>query len=57
MTAAGADFVFIEYGHALHAFTDSSYVGDQSSSAARYDEKADARSWRHMLAWFEEAMR
>lgn len=54
MDEAGADWVFVEYSGAVHAFTNPSAGSDPSRGAA-YDEKADRRSWEAMKAALAEA--
>ncbi len=51
MEAAGVDWYFEEYGHALHAFT---MWGMDMPGMAKYDEAADKRSWRAMQDFFGE---
>jgi len=53
MTEAGADWQFIAYGHAVHAFTQK-MAGDDPSKGAAYNEKADKRSWEAMKTFFSE---
>jgi dienelactone hydrolase len=58
MNAAKADYVFIEYSGAVHAFTnpDADTIARETGlSSVGYDEAADRRSWQHMLTAFEEA--
>jgi len=50
---ADADYQFIIYGDAVHSFTKKA-AGDDPSSGAAYDAKADARSWEHMRFFFDE---
>ncbi|MEM1422484.1 MAG: dienelactone hydrolase family protein [Planctomycetota bacterium] len=56
MENAGVDYQFIEYGGAVHTFTnpDADAIGMDNVA---YDEKADRRSWRAMLALFDETLR
>lgn len=54
MDAAGADWVFVEYSGAVHAFTNPDAGSDPSRGAA-YNEKADTRSWEAMKAALAEA--
>ena len=54
MEAADADYVFIEYGNAVHSFTNPE-ADDLGMNSVGYDEHADRRSWLHMLLVFEEA--
>lgn len=50
---SGADWQFVQYSGAVHAFTQPESGNDPSKGAA-YDEKADRRSWRAMVDFFEE---
>ncbi len=52
MRAAGVDWQMHLYGGAVHSFTNPD--ADGSVPAIRYDEAADARSWRAMLDLFGE---
>jgi dienelactone hydrolase len=54
MEAADVDYMFIEYGGAVHSFTNPD-ADDLGMDNVAYDESADERSWRHMLLLFEEA--
>ncbi|WP_193212210.1 dienelactone hydrolase family protein [Luteolibacter marinus] len=53
MRDAGADWQFIAYSGAVHAFTQK-MAGDDNSKGAAYNEKADRRSWEHMKLFFAE---
>ena len=53
MKAAKADYVFIAYAGAVHAFTQKE-AGNDPSKGAAYQEAAAVRSWRHMQDFFEE---
>ena len=55
MNDAGADWQMIYYADAVHAFTDPA-AGNDNTKGAAYNEKADRRSWKHMLAFLEEVM-
>ena len=46
------DLQFIAYSGAVHSFTD--WNADGSMQGAKYNEKADKRSWEHMKAFFAE---
>ncbi|MBC8001208.1 MAG: dienelactone hydrolase family protein [Opitutaceae bacterium] len=46
------DLQFIAYSGAVHSFTD--WNADGAMKGAKYDEKADKRSWEHMKAFFAE---
>jgi dienelactone hydrolase len=52
MRAAGVDWRMNLYGGAVHSFTNP--TADGTMPGIRYDEKADARSWRAMLDLFAE---
>ena len=47
--------VVIKYGGAVHSFTD--WKADGSMKGAKYDEKADQRSWEDMKAFFAEVLK
>lgn len=53
MRAAKADWQMVYYADAVHAFTHKDAGSDKSKGVA-YNEKADKRSWRAMLDFFEE---
>ncbi len=53
MHGAGADWQFIAYADAVHAFTQK-MAGDDPSKGAAYQETADRRSWEHMKLFFSE---
>lgn len=53
MNAAGANWEFVSYGHAVHSFTNKLADGTMNPGI-KYDAQADARSWRAMKAFFEE---
>lgn len=53
MRAAGADFQFIAYSGAVHAFTQNE-AGNDNSKGAAYNAKADKRSWQAMKDFFAE---
>ena len=56
MRQAGVDWQLIQYGGAVHSFTDWNAGGDNSKGAA-YNEKADHRSWEAMKQFFSEALK
>lgn len=56
MQQAEADFVFIDYADAVHAFTSKAAGEPAEGKGAAYDETADARSWTAMKGFFEDAM-
>ena len=53
MTNAEADWQFVSFGGAVHAFTQK-MAGNDTSKGAAYDAKADARSWEDMQQFFSE---
>ena len=54
MTAAGVDWQLVEYGHAVHSFSNPN--SDKAGiPGVAYNEKADRRSWAAMRQVFEEA--
>jgi dienelactone hydrolase len=55
MRDSGADWRLIKYGGAVHSFTD--WNADGSMKGAKYDEKADQRSWEDMKAFFAECLK
>jgi dienelactone hydrolase len=54
MREAGADWLLVHYGGAVHSFTNRG-ADSHSIPGVKYDEKADRRSWAHMLVHFREA--
>lgn len=52
LDAAKADWELIAYGGAVHSFTDKK----ANSDAARYDEKADRRSWERLEDFLEDTI-
>ncbi len=53
LEAAKADWEFISYGGAVHAFTNPD-AASHGIDNIRYDERADKRSWATMKAFLEE---
>lgn len=53
MTAARTDWQLVEYGGAVHAFSDPG-AGSNPAAGAAYNAAADRRSWQAMLAFFDE---
>ena len=53
MIAAGADWQFVQYGGAKHSFTNPE-ADKRGIPALGYNRSADERSWKAMLAFFEE---
>jgi dienelactone hydrolase len=56
MNEAKADWQMIYYSHAVHAFTEPK-AGNDNSKGAAYNEKADKRSWQHMIDFLNEVMK
>lgn len=55
MRDGNADWQMIYYADAVHAFTEKSAGNDKSKGVA-YNEKADKRSWQHLLLFLQEAL-
>ena len=53
MNDAKADYQFIAYSGAVHAFTQKS-AGNDPSKGAAYNEAADQRSWKALLSFLGE---
>ena len=53
MRQAKADYVFVAYAGAVHAFTQKE-AGSDNSKGAAYNEAAHRRSWQHMKDFFGE---
>jgi dienelactone hydrolase len=53
MRRAKADYTFIAYGGAVHAFTQKE-AGNDPSRGVAYQEAAARRSWQHMKDFFAE---
>jgi len=53
MKKAKADYVFVAYAGAVHAFTQKE-AGSDNSKGAAYNEAAHRRSWQHMKDFFKE---
>ena len=53
MRTAKADYVFVAYSGAVHAFTQKE-AGNDNSKGAAYNEAAHRRSWQHMKDLFKE---
>ena len=49
MSAAHVDWELVLYGGAVHAFTEKS-AGNDPSTGAAYNARADRRSWREMTS-------
>ena len=52
MKSSGADWQLIQYGGAVHSFTDWGATG--AMKGAQYNEKADKRSWENMKQFLGE---
>ncbi|HTG02054.1 MAG TPA: dienelactone hydrolase family protein [Nitrospirota bacterium] len=59
MTDAGADFKFINYPGAIHAFTnpEATELGKKFNLPLAYNEKGDKESWADMTKFFAEALK
>ena len=55
MQHGGVDWQLILYGGAVHAYTHED-AGNDPSTGAAYDEKADRRSWQAMRDFFDEIL-
>lgn len=53
MRTAKADYVFVAYAGAVHAFTQKE-AGHDNSKGAAYNEAAHRRSWQHMKGFLGE---
>lgn len=53
MRLGKVDWQLVQYGNAVHAFTNPA-VGTDNSKGAAYNEMADERSWKAMKAFFAE---
>jgi dienelactone hydrolase len=56
MRKAGVDWYLVTYSNAVHGFTNPENGSDNSRGAA-YNEKADKRSWRAMMDFFDEILK
>ena len=56
MRKGGVDWQLIQYGGAVHSFTQP-MAGNDNSKGAAYNEKADKRSWEAMKQFFAEIFR
>lgn len=54
MRAAGVDFEIDIYARAKHSFTGEGSLGPEKTPEAVLNPQAEARSWRSMMAFFEE---
>ncbi len=55
MRQAKADYVFVAYANAVHAFTQKE-AGNDNSKGAAYNESAHRRSWQHLKDFFREVL-
>lgn len=55
MKSAGVDWQLVQYGGAVHSFTDWKATG--AMKGAQYNERADKRSWDDMKQFFGELFR
>ena len=55
MRNAGVDWQLIQYGGAVHSFTDWNATG--AMKGAQYNERADKRSWEAMKQFFAEILK
>jgi dienelactone hydrolase len=53
MKKAGVDWQLVQYGGAVHSFTNPG-AGKDNSKGAAYNEKADLRSWQATKDFFDE---
>jgi dienelactone hydrolase len=53
LSKAGVDFQIVNYGHAVHAFTNPDSDSHHMANIA-YNAPADLRSWKAMMDFFEE---
>jgi dienelactone hydrolase len=52
LDSAGVDWQFINYGHAMHSFTNPQ--ANMPENGLQYNADADRRSWQDMLQFFDE---
>jgi dienelactone hydrolase len=55
MKDADLDWMFVQYGNAVHAFTNPD-AGKAGMPNVAYEARADRRSWAHMLDLFRERL-
>jgi len=55
MRTAGVDWQLVKYGGAVHSFTDWNANGELPG--AKYNERADRRSWQQMLHFLDETLK
>ena len=56
MRAAGVDWQLVQYGGAVHSFTNPA-AGDDPSRGSAYNADADRRSWEALLSFLDERLR
>ena len=56
MKAGAADWQMVWYANAVHGFTQKA-AGNDNSKGVAYNEKADQRSWEHLLDFLGEVFR
>lgn len=56
MRDSKADWQMIYYANSVHSFTDPA-AGNDNSKGVAYNEKADKRSWKLMLEFFNEVLK
>ncbi len=56
MRESKADWQMIYYANAVHSFTNPE-AGNDNSKGAAYNEKADKRSWEHLLVFLKEILK
>jgi dienelactone hydrolase len=59
MKAAGAEYKFVEYARATHAFTNlaATELGKKFNMPIAYNQKADKKSWSAMVRWFKDTFK
>ena len=59
LDSIGAEYKFIVYPNATHAFTnpDATKIGKQFNMPIEYNEKADADSWKDMTMFFNKVLK
>lgn len=55
MNKAGADWQFVSFSGAVHAFTLKA-AGNDNSKGAAYNERADRRAWRYTVDFLKEVL-
>jgi dienelactone hydrolase len=56
MRQAKVDWQLVQYGGAVHSFTEK-HAGDNNLAGAAYNEPADRRSWAEMCQFFREILK